>query len=220
MSLIVPGDPRPFPRKGSLEPRRVALLVIDMQKDFCLPGGYYDAIGGDPARLCAVVPTIARVLAAGRRAGLHIVHTRVGRRAEAIAGSDTPGKAERGPMGRHLVRGQEGWQIHPQVAPAEGEPVIDKDATGAFHGTDLDGLLRRWDVGHVVACGVTTAICVSSTVREARDRGYEVLVLGDACAEGDEDSHRAALASFRLENGFFATIATAEAFVAALEAAA
>ena len=216
MPITVAADPRCFPRRGALEPRRTALVVIDMQKDFCRAGGYYEAIGGDPGRLSAVVPTIAAVLAAARRAGLRIVHTRVGRRAEAWAGSDAPGADACGPMGRHLVRGEEGWQIVPELAPGEGEAVVDKGATGAFHGTDLDGLLRRWGVDGLVVCGVTTAICVSTSVREAHDRGYEVLVLGDACAEGDALSHAAALASFQLENGLLATVAPAAAFIAAL----
>lgn len=216
MPVTIAADPRPFPRRGGLEPARTAFVIIDMQKDFCLPGGYYDAVGGDPGRLAAVVPTIAAALAAARRAGLRIVHTRVGRRAEVWAGSDAPGAGGTGPMGRHLVRGEEGWQIVPELAPGAGEAVIDKGATGAFFGTDLDGLLRRWAVDGLVVCGVTTAICVSTTVREAHDRGYEVLVLGDACAEGDEASHAAALASFRLENGLFATVATAGAFIEAL----
>lgn len=223
METNIPAEPFGFPRDGVMAAHDSALVIVDMQHDFCSPGGYWSSIGGDPAVLAAPIPAIARALAAARGAGLHIVHTRVGRRADVLDAdpegrrhAQPSGGGEAGELGRHLVRGEPGWQIVEPLAPAPGETVIDKPATSAFHATDLDHVLRARGVQNLIVCGVTTAICVSTTVREASDRGYDVLVLGDACAEGDPAMHRAALETFMLEDGVFAAVTTADAFVYAL----
>ena len=219
----VPADPFAFPRDAQMSPGDSALVVIDMQHDFCSPGGYWSAIGGDPAVLAAPIPNIAHALKGARDAGLHVVHTRVGRRADVIDAdpqgrrhAQPQGGGVTGALGRHLVRGEPGWQIVAALTPVAGETVIDKPATGAFHATDLDHVLRARGVQNLIVCGVTTAICVSTTVREASDRGYDVLVLGDACAEGNTAMHEAALETFKLENGVFAAVADTAAFVDAV----
>jgi len=227
LTVTVHADPFPYPYEGGLRPERSALLIVDMQRDFCEAGGYYDAIGGDVARLRAAVPQAHKALLAARRTGFHVLHTRVGRRpdlsdmtavkrrAVTRAGAKV---ASEGPMGRFLIRGEPGWQIVPELEPAPGETVIDKPATGAFYATELDHVLRARDVTCLVICGVTTAICVGTTVREAADRGYEVLVLGDACAEGDAEVHRAALEMVKLEGGILGAVAQTDDFLAALAA--
>ena len=222
--MRISAQPYDFPRRGAMTPADSALVIVDMQHDFCSPGGYWSAIGGDPGVLAAPIPVIAKALDAARRAGLHVVHTRVGRRADVID-SDPEGRRHaqpeggggHGPLGRHLVRGEAGWQIVEALTPQAGETVIDKPATGAFHATDLDHVLRARGVQNLIVCGVTTAICVSTTVREASDRGYDVLVLGDACAEANPAAHEAALESFMLEDGLFAAVTGAGAFVQALD---
>jgi nicotinamidase-related amidase len=223
MTMRISAEPYDFPRRVAMTPGDSALVIVDMQHDFCSPGGYWSAIGGDPEILAAPIPKITGALNAARRAGLHIVHTRVGRRSDVID-ADPEGRRHaqpeaggtQGAMGRHLVRGEPGWQIVEALTPRPGESVIDKPATGAFHATDLDHVLRARGVQNLIVCGVTTAICVSTTVREASDRGYDVLVLGDACAEGDPAVHQAALESFMLEDGLFAAVTGADAFVQAL----
>lgn len=223
MTIRVAAEPHAFPRKGALRHEATALVVIDMQNDFCSSGGYWESIGGDVAVLRAAVAPCRRALLAAREAGVHVVHTRVGRRADVIDAApegrhaQPEGGGKAGALGRHLVRGEPGWQIVDELAPLPGETVIDKPATGAFHATDLDHVLRAMGIGSLVMCGVTTAICVGTTVREAHDRGYDVLVLGDACAEADAAMHEAALAMVRLEGGLFGAVATVEAFATALQ---
>jgi nicotinamidase-related amidase len=184
MALTVPASPYPY----ELEPGRTALVVIDMQRDFVEPGGFGEALGNDVSRLAAIVPTVAELLALFRRKGWPVVHTREAHLPDL---SDCPpAKRNRGdapqrigdpgPMGRLLVRGEPGNQILNAVAPLPGEIVIDKPGKGAFYATELGAMLQRLGITHLVLAGVTTEVCVQTTMREANDRGYECLLIEDA----------------------------------------
>lgn len=206
------------------EPATTALVVIDMQRDFLEPGGFGEMLGNDVARLRRAVAPTRRVLEAFRTRGLPIVHTREGHRADL---SDCPpskrrrgrlatGIGDRGPMGLILVRGEPGHAIVAELAPAPGEPVIDKPGKGAFYATDLDALLRERAIRSLVVSGVTTEVCVQTTVREANDRGYECLVLEDCVASYFPDLHAAALAMVTAQGGIFGWVARSEPLLRAL----
>ena len=225
MATYVPADPYPFPFDGELRPGNTAVLVIDMQKDFCLAGGYFDAMDYDVTPMQAAIGPIQAVLAAARGAGFHVIHTRQGRRADL---SDAPpltlfrsrlGGAEvgvPGPLGRFLIRGEEGHEIISDLAPEPGEPVIDKAGTGAFHGTDLELVLRSQGIANLVYTGITTDVCVHTTLREASDRGFDGLLLGDCCAATVPANHDAALSMIVQEGGCFGTVAPSKAFIEAI----
>ncbi|MGN7455334.1 cysteine hydrolase family protein [Paenibacillus pasadenensis] len=190
----------PYPFR--FEPERTALLVIDMQNDFCAPGGFGERLGNDIAPARAIIPAIARLLAAARGTGMPVVHTREGHLPDL---SDCPpsklqrsrrqgaGIGDEGPMGRILIRGELGHGIVPELAPLPVEIVIDKPGKGAFYATSLEAELRRLGVRSLIVCGVTTHVCVHTTVREANDRGYECVVVADASAAFDPEDHRSAL---------------------------
>jgi nicotinamidase-related amidase len=181
------------------EPRRTALVIIDMQRDFVEPGGFGETLGNDVGLLRAIIPACQRVLAAWREIGGLVVHTREAHRADL---SDCPpAKRERGnprlrigdtgPMGRILVAGEPGNQIIPELAPREGEIVLDKPGKGAFYATPLQELLRERGITHLLFMGVTTEVCVQTSMREANDRGYECLLLED-CTESYFPAFKAA----------------------------
>ena len=181
---------RAAPYDFPLDPGRCALLIIDMQRDFLEPGGFGASLGNDVALLRRAIEPNQRLLAAWRNAGLFVLHTREGHRPDL---ADLPPAKKRrgrlpttigdhGPMGRILVRGEEGHAIIPELAPAPDEPVVDKPGKGAFHATDLHALLQNRGVTQLVVTGVTTEVCVHITVREANDRGYECLLIEDATA--------------------------------------
>ena len=225
MTVYVPAEPYDFPFDGDLRRGNTALMVIDMQNDFCLAGGYFDAMGYDVAPMQAVVEPIRAVLAAARTKGFHLVHTRQGKRADL---SDTPavtrwrsklGGAEigvAGPLGRFLIRGEEGHQILAELAPEPGEPVIDKAGSGAFYGTDLELVLRGRGIVNLVFTGITTDVCVHTTMREASDRGFDGLLLADCCAATVSANHAAAISMIQQEGVCFGTVATAQAFIDAI----
>ena len=206
-----------------------ALLIIDMQRDFCAPGGYAAQAGLDVARLAAPVANVRRLLDAARRAAILVVHTREGHRADL---SDCPPvKLQRsiaagapiggpGPLGRLLVRGEAGHDFIDELQPVAGEPVVDKPGYGAFHQTDLAQILATRGITQLVLCGVTTEVCVHSTLREAVDRGYACLTVGDACAASDPSLHDAALAMIGVEGGIFGRVIDTAQAVAALAGAA
>lgn len=182
----IPADPFPF----LLDERAVALVVIDMQRDFLEPGGFGAALGNDVRRLARIVPTVARLLALARTRGWPVVHTREGHLpdlsdcppSKRLRGEPPLRIGERGPMGRLLVRGEPGWEIVPALAPLPGERVVDKPGKGMFYRTDLEEQLRRLTVRQLVFAGVTTEVCVQTSMREANDRGFECLLLRDATA--------------------------------------
>ena len=194
---------------------RTALLITDMKRDFCAPGGYAARAGLDVTRLAAPVANVRRLLEAARRAAILVVHTREGHRADL---SDCPPvKLQRsiaagapiggpGPLGRLLVRGETGHDFIDELQPGPGEPVVDKPGYGAFHQTDLAQILANRGITQLVLCGVTTEVCVHSTLREAIDRGYACLTVGDACAASDPALHDAALAMIGVEGGIFGRV--------------
>lgn len=204
------------------------LLLIDMQRDFLEPDGFGAALGNDVDHLRRTIEPTKRVLAAARSAGLTVIHTREGHRpdlsdlpaAKRARGRLAVGIGDPGPMGRILVRGEPGHDIIPELYPAPGEPVIDKPGKGAFYATDLDAILKNRGISHLIVGGVTTEVCVSTTVREANDRGYECLVLADCVGSYFPEFQQAGLAMVKAQGGIFGWVAESSALLSALAEAA
>jgi nicotinamidase-related amidase len=207
----------------AFDPQSTALIVIDMQRDFVLPGGFGEKLGNDTSLLLAAVEPTQRVLAAARDAGIFVIHTREGHRQDL---SDCPpAKLTRGgqtfigtdgPMGRILVRGEEGHDIIHQLYPIAGEPVIDKPGKGSFHATDLHQILDNRGIKTLVVCGVTLEVCVHTTVREANDRGYECAVLSDCVASYFPEFQRVGLEMIKAQGGIFGWVSTSDNFIKAI----
>lgn len=214
---------RSDPRDFEFEPQAAALVVIDMQNDFVKPGGLGDLKGYDISRMPKTIASIKRVLDAVRAAGINVVYTRQGYRPDL---SDFPFRGRglgskgdigtEGPLGRVLIRGHRGHEIVDELKPLEGEVVIDKPGFGAFHATELDLILRNWGTRYIIVTGVTTEVCVGSTVREANDRGYECLVLEDCVASYVPEFHKVSLEIFKEQGGLFGRVATSENFIDAI----
>ena len=214
-------EAEPFPLNFDLP--TTALVIIDMQRDFVLPGGFGEKLGNDTSLLLAAVAPAERVLAKAREKGMFVVHTREGHRADL---SDCPpakltrgGKTfigEPGPMGRILVRGEEGHDIIRELYPKSGEPVIDKPGKGSFHATDLHQILLDRKIKTLVVCGVTTEVCVHTTVREANDRGYECVVLSDCVASYFPEFQRVALEMIKAQGGIFGWVSNSQNFLKAV----
>ena len=219
-AVVIDAEPGPF----ALDPARTAAIFIDLQRDFLEPGGFGEALGNDVRLLAGARRNSRAVLAAARTAGMLVLHTREGHRpdlsdappAKLARGAPRLRIGDAGPMGRILVRGEPGHAIVPELAPIEGEPVIDKPGKGAFYATDLHALLLHRGIEALVVCGVTTEVCVHTTVREANDRGFRCLVLGDCCGSYFPEFHEVGLRMIRAQGGILGWTSDASRFLAAV----
>jgi biuret amidohydrolase len=219
LTTVATAQPYPF----AFPPGRTALVIIDMQRDFVLPGGFGEKLGNDTSLLLAAVDPILKVLTMCREKGILVIHTREGHRPDL---SDCPpAKLTRGgqtfigtesPMGRILVRGEQGHDIIHQLYPIAGEPVIDKPGKGSFHATDLHQILIDRGIKTLIVCGVTTEVCVHTTVREANDRGYECAVLSDCVASYFPEFQRVALEMIKAQGAIFGWVSNSDNFVRAV----
>ncbi len=216
-------DARPYP--FDFAPGRCALIIIDMQRDFLEPGGFGAILGNDVSLLRTTIEPTRALLSAARTAGMLVIHTREGHRADL---SDLPpakrargrfatGIGDPGPMGRILIRGEPGHDIIPELYPLPREPVLDKPGKGAFHATDLHAILTNRGHSQLLVCGVTTEVCVSTTVREANDRGYECLVVEDCSASYFPAFHQAALEMIVAQGGIFGWVGSSGPLIESLK---